>query len=75
MAPIEAGTVKQWESRVDAARECFARTLVAWAGDMLELRRRGLDQLRWTSANPADCAVKPHAAQADDSIVPMNRAA
>jgi hypothetical protein len=75
MASIEAGTVKHWESRVDAARECFARTLVAWAGDTLELRRRGLDQLRWTSANPADCAVKPHAAQADGSIVPMNRAA
>ena len=75
MAPIDAELAGRWNREVDAARECFARTLVAWAGDTLELRRRGLDRLRWTSANPADCAVKPHAAQADGSIVPMNRAA
>lgn len=75
MAPIDAQTAGRWNREVDVARERFARILVAWAGDTLELRRRGRDQLRWPSANPADCAVKPHAAQADGSIVPMNRAA
>ncbi len=75
MAPLDADTQRRWEAKADAARDSFARTLVAWAGDMLELRRRGLDQLRWASAIPADCDGKTQPTQADGSIVPMNRAA
>lgn len=75
MATQDSDTEGRWNREVDAVRECFARRLAAWAGDMLELRRRGMQQFRWSSANPAECAAKPSPSQADGSIVPMNRAA
>ena len=35
------------ERAVTEARRLFQRTLSAWVGDLLELRRRGLDQPCW----------------------------
>jgi len=34
---------------LDEARELFARTLAAWVGDLLTLRRAGLDRAAWTA--------------------------
>lgn len=56
--PIEA-----WDSatdRIGDARAMFHRTLSHWAMDILEMRRRGVDRLAWSSRD-ADADVWPDA--------------
>jgi hypothetical protein len=43
-----AATDLEAQRAVQAARQVFARTLACWAGDLLDLRSRGLHQATWT---------------------------
>lgn len=38
---------------VEEARHLYQRTLAAWVGDLLTLRRAGLDQPGWASSGDA----------------------
>ena len=60
---------------VALAERKFQRILLNWAGDMLELRRRGLDRPRWNCAKPAHFASLLGTAQGLPSNLPMNDAA
>ncbi len=44
--------INEWDSHVGEARLMFARTLERWAWDVLQLRKAGLDRLRWPSPAP-----------------------
>jgi hypothetical protein len=45
---MPASTDLEAQQAVQAARAAFARTLACWAGDLLDLRSRGLHEARWT---------------------------
>lgn len=61
--------------QVALAERKFHRILLTWAGDMLELRRRGLDRPRWNYAKPAHFASLSDTSQGLPSNLPMNDAA
>jgi hypothetical protein len=61
--------------RVADAETMFQRTLVAWASDVLELRRRDLLIPVWKHAIPAHSSEAQGASQGDLGVVPMNEAA
>lgn len=66
---------RECDRHVALAARKFQRILLAWAGDMLELRRRGLERPRWNCAKPAHFASRPDTAQGLPSNLPMNDAA
>jgi hypothetical protein len=61
--------------RVAEAARMFERVLVAWASDVLELRRRKLLLPRWHQANPALSVRSELPSQDKPPVVPMNDAA
>jgi hypothetical protein len=66
---------REFGSQVAIAERKFQRVLLTWAGDMLELRRRGLERPRWNCAKPAHFASQTDTSQASPSNLPMNDAA
>ncbi len=45
---MPASTDLEAQRAVQVARQVFARTLACWAGDLLDLRSRGLHEATWT---------------------------
>lgn len=66
---------REYGRHVALAERKFQRILLTWAGDMLELRRRGLERPRWNCAKPAHFACLPETSQGLPPNLPMNDAA
>lgn len=60
---------------VSHAERMFGRVLVAWASDLLELRRRNLLLPAWRHADPALPLGSETASQDGPPVLPMNDAA
>lgn len=61
--------------QVERAQSLFNRTLLSWAGDVLELRRRKLLHPSWDRAIPAQSNAASSASQGAPSVLPMKDAA
>lgn len=66
---------QRMNARVDQAQHQFNRVLTAWAGDLLELRRRNLLEPRWERAKVAHPNGSDLGSQGKPWFLPMNEAA